>query len=374
MRFLRRLFGSGSQPTQPNPQPEKVRVKWNGSWWPATIIDRKGQLVYVHYDGWESRWDEWVTPDRVRRPEPAVTVPHDAHEHEGQIKACIPAVPVPRGAQKIQDEHLGSGCLGVLLYLGATGLFFWAAWLGLEKEWLPLPLVCIFWAGIVVGILAAVLLANFARYPDPNLIRLRLACKTGVSNYKVEYPASASPFQPWRRTSWTQHYATWDFSLKRPPNGPKRVELGCPQCGATFRFRVYNRRREFWRRSFWPFLVAVLMSMILAVICASVWEKQKPPTINPVPKATDARVAATTLQGGPGGEESLRMFLLKGLLFYGCLGFLVFSFVAWVAGFMSIDDADGLSNDWWPMHWIVAWNTDGCHELWHAADSERSAQ
>jgi hypothetical protein len=43
-----------------------VEVFWGSSWWPATIVRREGERALIHYDGWSSGSDEWVTPDRLR--------------------------------------------------------------------------------------------------------------------------------------------------------------------------------------------------------------------------------------------------------------------------------------------------------------------
>jgi len=46
---------------------EYVWVEWEGGQYPAYIIERKGQTRFrVHYDGYDSRWDEDVTFDRVK--------------------------------------------------------------------------------------------------------------------------------------------------------------------------------------------------------------------------------------------------------------------------------------------------------------------
>lgn len=46
---------------------QKVDVKWGGSWWQAQIVSVKAPDKYlIHYIGWESSWDEWVTPARMR--------------------------------------------------------------------------------------------------------------------------------------------------------------------------------------------------------------------------------------------------------------------------------------------------------------------
>jgi RNA binding activity-knot of a chromodomain len=46
---------------------EYVWVTWEGRDYPAYVIDQKGKTRYrVHYEGYDSRWDEDVTPDRIK--------------------------------------------------------------------------------------------------------------------------------------------------------------------------------------------------------------------------------------------------------------------------------------------------------------------
>ena len=57
---------------------EYVWVAWEGRDYPAYVIDQRGKTRYrVHYDGYDSRWDEDVTPDRIkgRIKGPAVAPP-----------------------------------------------------------------------------------------------------------------------------------------------------------------------------------------------------------------------------------------------------------------------------------------------------------
>jgi hypothetical protein len=56
---------------------ELVEVEWRGSWWPGTLLERRGARWLVHYDGYEKDWDEVVTIERIRDrgpriPEPAI--------------------------------------------------------------------------------------------------------------------------------------------------------------------------------------------------------------------------------------------------------------------------------------------------------------
>ncbi len=46
---------------------EYVLVDWDGKSYPAYLIERKGESRFrVHYDGYDSRWDEDVTLDRIK--------------------------------------------------------------------------------------------------------------------------------------------------------------------------------------------------------------------------------------------------------------------------------------------------------------------
>ncbi len=45
---------------------QKVRVEWNGEWYPAEILKQEGDKYLIHYDGYASSWDEWVTKDRIK--------------------------------------------------------------------------------------------------------------------------------------------------------------------------------------------------------------------------------------------------------------------------------------------------------------------
>ena len=43
-----------------------VDAFWGGRWYEATILRRDGPRAFIHYEGWSSSYDEWVTPDRLR--------------------------------------------------------------------------------------------------------------------------------------------------------------------------------------------------------------------------------------------------------------------------------------------------------------------
>ena len=44
----------------------KVKVLWNSSWFPATVIESKESSWKIHYDNYGSEWDEWVGSDRIK--------------------------------------------------------------------------------------------------------------------------------------------------------------------------------------------------------------------------------------------------------------------------------------------------------------------
>jgi hypothetical protein len=44
----------------------EIEVEWNGRWYPATILKKDGERTRIHYVGFETNWDEWVTKERIR--------------------------------------------------------------------------------------------------------------------------------------------------------------------------------------------------------------------------------------------------------------------------------------------------------------------
>lgn len=46
---------------------DNVEVEWKGSWYPANVMEIKAQGKYkIHYQGYDSSWDETVGPSRIR--------------------------------------------------------------------------------------------------------------------------------------------------------------------------------------------------------------------------------------------------------------------------------------------------------------------
>ena len=47
----------------------KVQVKWNEKWWPAVIVDAGDNCCKIHFEGWGASYDETAAPERIRIPE-----------------------------------------------------------------------------------------------------------------------------------------------------------------------------------------------------------------------------------------------------------------------------------------------------------------
>jgi hypothetical protein len=47
---------------------DRVEVEWRGSWWPAVLVERRGQLWLIHYEAYGDEWDEAVAESRIRPP------------------------------------------------------------------------------------------------------------------------------------------------------------------------------------------------------------------------------------------------------------------------------------------------------------------
>lgn len=75
-----RLTGGVSQPATAAQfsAGEAVEVEWSGRWHPATVLKPENGRYRISYSGYDSSWDEWVPPSRVRktgaaRPQPSPT-------------------------------------------------------------------------------------------------------------------------------------------------------------------------------------------------------------------------------------------------------------------------------------------------------------
>jgi len=48
------------------PNGTKVLVEWKGKWYSSTILGSKNGSHLIHYDGYDSNWDEWVPSERLK--------------------------------------------------------------------------------------------------------------------------------------------------------------------------------------------------------------------------------------------------------------------------------------------------------------------
>ena len=80
---------------------EYVMVEWEGREYPAYIIAKKGRSRYrVHYEGFNSRWDEDVTLDRIK----------------GRVRGAVkPPPPPPKVARASGLKPVPSGSSGKAL-------------------------------------------------------------------------------------------------------------------------------------------------------------------------------------------------------------------------------------------------------------------
>jgi hypothetical protein len=51
-------------------QGERVEVEWKQKWYRAQILESSGDQCKIHYIGFADSWDEWVGPERVRPFQP----------------------------------------------------------------------------------------------------------------------------------------------------------------------------------------------------------------------------------------------------------------------------------------------------------------
>jgi hypothetical protein len=46
---------------------EQIKVEWEGQWWDANILQINGDNYMIHYAGFDSSWDEWVSTERMQK-------------------------------------------------------------------------------------------------------------------------------------------------------------------------------------------------------------------------------------------------------------------------------------------------------------------
>ena len=45
---------------------DKVEIEYSGTWYPGYILESKENQYKIHYDAYDSGWDEWVPTSRLR--------------------------------------------------------------------------------------------------------------------------------------------------------------------------------------------------------------------------------------------------------------------------------------------------------------------
>lgn len=45
---------------------DKVEVEWQGKWYPAKILQIDKNKYFIHYEGYDKKWDEWVGIERIK--------------------------------------------------------------------------------------------------------------------------------------------------------------------------------------------------------------------------------------------------------------------------------------------------------------------
>src|SRR6266480_1848577 len=73
---------------------DRVEVQWKGDWYQAEVIEVKGNQYKIHYDGYDSSWDEWVDNSRIRaagikQNNPNATQPATADSPLSQVLALL---------------------------------------------------------------------------------------------------------------------------------------------------------------------------------------------------------------------------------------------------------------------------------------------
>lgn len=71
--------------------PVEVEVEWNGTWYPAKILEKKDGKFHIKYDGWGDTFNEWVGKERIRE------------------RARVPGKPVKEAAEVVPVEVESGG-------------------------------------------------------------------------------------------------------------------------------------------------------------------------------------------------------------------------------------------------------------------------
>lgn len=53
---------------EPHEIGDRVEVQWEKKWYAAHVLQTRDGVYRIHYDDYEDVWDEWVSPQRIRKP------------------------------------------------------------------------------------------------------------------------------------------------------------------------------------------------------------------------------------------------------------------------------------------------------------------
>jgi len=63
---FRGVSGSSAASSSSYSVGQSVMVKWKSKWWKAKVLKAGTDTWYITYDGYGSKWDEWVGRSRIR--------------------------------------------------------------------------------------------------------------------------------------------------------------------------------------------------------------------------------------------------------------------------------------------------------------------
>ncbi|MEO8351334.1 MAG: right-handed parallel beta-helix repeat-containing protein [Chthoniobacteraceae bacterium] len=96
---------SSKEPPSPTARPiekAEIEVEWKGKWWSATVLKKEGERTQIHYVGYGSEWDEWVTPERIRQLNGVAGQPAKTEEEEKKADEVARLVQRNRQAARLR--------------------------------------------------------------------------------------------------------------------------------------------------------------------------------------------------------------------------------------------------------------------------------
>lgn len=83
-------------PSQPASPAQKLFVEWKGTWYAAELLASANGTNYIHYSGYGSAWDEWVTPERMRYADAESALPENpGTQQDSTLAQTVRMTPKP---------------------------------------------------------------------------------------------------------------------------------------------------------------------------------------------------------------------------------------------------------------------------------------